>query len=74
MGWTRIEGSFIIHVIQLYYLVDQFTAWRAAERFFAEFFGFLFDNMSWCYFVFASFFPALLAFILLLIFDEYGLE
>ena len=29
-----------------YSLVDQFIAWRAAERFFAEFFGFLFDNTS----------------------------
>ena len=49
-------------------------AWRAAERFFGEFFGFLFDNTSVCYFVFAFFFPILLAFILLLIFDKYGLE
>ena len=54
MGWTRIEGSFIIHVIQLYYLVDQFTAWRAAERFFAEFFDFIFDNTSRYYLVFHS--------------------
>ena len=37
--------------------VDQ--AWRVAEKFFAEFFGFLFDNMFWCYLVFVSIFPAL---------------
>ena len=55
-------------------LVDQFIAWRATEWFFAEFFGFLFDNTSRCYLVFAFFFPTLLAFILLLISDEYGLE
>ena len=55
-------------------LVNRFTAWRATERFFAEFFDFLFDNASGCYLVFAFFFPTLLDFILLLIFDEYGLE
>ena len=32
--------------------------WRIVERFFAEFFGFLFDNTSWCYFVVASLFLA----------------
>ena len=51
-----------------------FNAWRARERFFAEFFGFLFDNTSACYLVFAFFFPTLLAFILLLCFNEYDLE
>ena len=50
------------------------SIWRVAERFFAEFFSFLFDNTSWCYLVFASFFPTLLAFILLLMMDEYGLR
>ena len=30
---------------------------RVVERFFAMFFGFLFDNTSWCYLVFASLFP-----------------
>ena len=33
--------------------------WRVVERFFVELFGFLFDNTSWCYFVFASLFPTL---------------
>ena len=36
------------------------------ERFFAEFFGFFFDNTSACYLVFAFFFSTLLSFILLL--------
>ena len=55
-------------------LVDWFTTWRVAERFFVEFFSFLFYNKSACYLVFAFFFPTLLAFILLLWFDEYGWE
>jgi len=54
--------------------VDRFTTWRTVEKFFTKFFGFLFDNTSRCYLMFAFFFPTLLAFILLLIFDEYGLE
>ena len=57
-----------------YCLVDQFTAWRAEERFYAEYFGFLFDHTLACYLMFAFFFPTLLAFILLLCFDEYDLE
>ena len=47
-------------------LVDRFTVWNAAKRFFAKFFGFLFNNTLVCYLVFAFFFPTLLAFILLL--------
>ena len=35
------------------------STWRVAERFFAKFFGFLFNNTSWCYLVFASFVPTL---------------
>ena len=35
------------------------STWRVVERFFAVFFGFLFDNTSWCYLVFASLFPTL---------------
>ena len=53
---------------------ESISTWRVTERFFAEFFSFLFDNTSWCYLVFASFFPTLLAFILLLMMDEYGLR
>ena len=55
-------------------LVDRFTVERAAERFYAEYFSFLFDNTSTCYLVFAFFFSTLLAFILLLCFNDYGLE
>ena len=32
------------------------STWRSAERFFAKFFCFLFDNTSWCYLVFVSIF------------------
>ena len=35
------------------------TAWRAAKRFYAESFGFLFDNTSSVVLVFASLFPYL---------------
>ena len=42
-------------------------------RFFAKFFGFLFDNMSRCYVVFASVFPTLKLYFALLKMDEYGL-
>ena len=38
---------------------ESISTWRVAEKFFAEFFGFLFDNMFWCYLVFVSIFPAL---------------
>ena len=31
------------------FLVDHFTIWRAAERFFVEFFSFLFNNTCRCY-------------------------
>ena len=54
--------------------MDQFTAWRVVERFFAKFFDFLFDNTSACYLAFAFFFATLLAFILLKCSNEYGLE
>ena len=47
---------------------------RVADRLFAKFFGFLFDNMSWCYLVFSFLFPTLQTFILLLIMDKYGLR
>ena len=38
--------------------MDLFIAWRVAERFFAEFFDFLYDNTLRCYLVFASFFTS----------------
>ena len=49
------------------------TTWRAAERFFAEFFDFLFDNTSWCYLVVASFFPYSCALLLLFVLHVYAL-
>ena len=50
------------------------STWRVAERFFAEFFGFLFDNMSWCYLIFASLFPYSCALLLLFVVHVYALE
>ena len=44
------------------------------EKFFVEFFGFLFDNMSWCYLVFAPLFPYSLSFIVYCCLLAYGLE
>ena len=41
-------------------------AWRAVERFYAEGFGFLFDNTLCVVLVFASFFPSIFAFYYLL--------
>ena len=35
------------------------STWRVAERFFTKFFDFPFNNKSWCYLAFASFFPTL---------------
>ena len=61
-------------LILTYCLVDRFTAWRAAERFFAEFFGFLFNNTSTCYLVFASLFPYSCALLLLFVVHVYALE
>ena len=54
----RLGGSFVIHVLQ-FYSSGSISTWKVVVRFFAKFFGFLFDNMSWCYLVFASLFPTL---------------
>ena len=73
--WCKLSlEGLLLFVSSTYSLVDRFTAWRAVERFFAEFFGFLFNNTSACYLVSVFFFPTLLAFILLLCFDKYGLK
>ena len=74
IGKTRLGESFVIRVLQLYSLVDQFTVWRAVERFFAEFFSFLFDNTSWCYLVVVSLFPYSYALLLLFVVLVYALE
>ena len=47
---------------------------RAAKRFFAKFFGFLFDNISMCYLVFTSLFPYSCALLLLFVVHVYALE
>ena len=50
------------------------STWRVMERFFTKFFGFLFNNMSWCYLVVASLFPYSCALLLLLVVHVYALE
>ena len=55
LGRLGLKGL-LLSCIPTYCLVDRFTAWRAAERFFAEFFDFLFDITLPCYLVFASLF------------------
>ena len=47
---------------------------RVVERFFTEFFDFLFDNMSQCYLVFASLFPYSCTLHLLFVIHVYALE
>ena len=74
IGQTRFGGFFVIHVLQLYSLVDRLPLGGWQRGFFAEFFNFLFDNTSRCYLVFASFFPTLKLYFISLIIDEYGLE
>ena len=48
--------------------------WRVTERFFARFFGFLFDNTSWHYLVVASLFSYSCALLLLFVVHVYVLE
>ena len=50
------------------------STWRVAERFFAKFFGFLFDYTSWRYLVFASLLPYFCALLLLFVVHVYVLE
>ena len=72
---TRFGGSFAIRVLQLYSLVDHFTAWRAVERFFAEFFDFLFDNTCRCYLCVCISLPFTLYLLIAVVFViNYGLE
>ena len=61
LGRLGLEGLLLFVYLNLL-SSDRFTAWRAAEKFFAEFFGFLFDNTSRCYLVFAFSLPLLLCF------------
>ena len=73
--WGRLglEGL-LIFVSSTLFSSGSITTWRVAERFFSEFFSFLFDNTSWCYLVFVFLFPTLKLYFILLIMDEYGLE
>ena len=73
LGRLGLEGLLLLVYPNLL-SSGRFTAWRAAERFYAEYFNFLFDNISAYYLVFTFFFPTLLAFILLLCFNDYGLK
>ena len=54
--------------------MDHFTTWRVAERFFTEFFGFLFNTRLGVIFVFASLFPTLFLLIATVFVINYGLE
>ena len=56
------------------FLADHFVALRVAERFFAEFFGFLFDNTCLCYLVFASLFLTLFLLVATMFVIYSGLE
>ena len=72
VGSRRLEGSstwgklslegLLLFVYSNLFSSGSITAWRVAERFFAEFFDFLFDNTSACYLVFAFSLPLLLCF------------
>ena len=47
LGRLGLEGL-LCSCITTSFFSGLFTAWRAAERFYAESFGFLFDNTSLC--------------------------
>ena len=50
---------FLIFVYSNLFTSGLISAWRAAERFFAKYFNFLFDNTFRCYLVLSSLFPTL---------------
>ena len=84
VGSKSLEGSSTLGRLGLYSLLlfvysnlfigELISTWKVAKRFFAEFFGFLFDNTSWCYLVFASLFPYSLSFIVYCCLLAYGLK
>ena len=47
-----LEGPFLFMYSNLF-TSGSISTLRVTERFFVEFFNFLFDNMSWCYLVYA---------------------
>ena len=74
IGEITTSGKHYIRVLLYSYTPILFSSgsistWRATERFFAKFFGFLFDNTSQCYLVFASLFPTLKLYFISLIMD-----
>ena len=72
-GRLGLEG-FLLFVYSNLFSSGLIYHLEGGREVFAKFFDFLFNNTSECYLVFAFFFPTLLTFILLLLFDEYGLE
>ena len=56
LGRLGLEGL-LLFMYPNYIFSGLFTALRAAERFYAEGFGFLFDNTSCVVLVFTSLFP-----------------
>ena len=53
----QVWRVFCYSCIPITFFSGLFTAWRVGKRFYAESFGFLFDNTSCVVFVFASLFP-----------------
>ena len=73
LGRLGLEGL-LLFVYSNLFTGELISTWRVTKRFFAEFFGFLFDNTSWCYLVFASLFPYSLSFIVYCCLLAYGLK
>ena len=62
LGRLGLEGL-LLFMYPTIFSSGLLTAWRAAERFYAKGFNFLFDNTSCVVLVFASLFPLSLPFI-----------
>ena len=73
LGRLGLEGLFLFVYSNLF-TNGLISTWRVAKRFFAEFFGFLFDNTSWYYLVFVFLFPYSSSFIVYCCLLAYGLE
>ena len=59
MGVDLAWKVFYYSCISTLFTSGSILTWRVAKRFFAKFFGFLFDNTTWCYLVFEFLFPTL---------------
>ena len=66
--------SLLLFVYSNLFTSGSISTWRIAERFFVEFFNFLFNNTSWCYLIFTSLFPYSCALLFLFIVHVYALE